>query len=151
MIDTPSKDMVLASRDKLLSESALPRMLKPTTDTEEDRREQLRSDKVAPSWATSITDSANKEPNLDIPISEIEDPMRAKPLSESVEPRGTTPSTDTEAAIRAKLLSDTADPRLVISKTDRENKEPSLVMPKTETAEPTREKVRNAIEEPPCM
>jgi hypothetical protein len=49
---------------------------------------------------------------------------------------------------RAKLLSDSALPTFVTSMTDRENKEPSRAIPNTATVDPTRAMPRSDSEDP---
>jgi hypothetical protein len=52
--------------------------------------------------------------------------------------------------MRLQLRRESDAPNEVISMTDRENTDPSLAIPSTDTEEPTREKPRRANVDPTC-
>jgi hypothetical protein len=67
-------------------------------------RAKDRIDNEEPKWKKSSTDSENKEPSLENPITATEAPMREKVLSDKDEPIVANPSNAIDAAIREKLL-----------------------------------------------
>jgi hypothetical protein len=60
--------------------------LKPKTDTDDETREKLLSDKDEPKLTKSSTDNENREPNLAKPRTDTEEASRAKLRNENEEP-----------------------------------------------------------------
>jgi hypothetical protein len=87
----------------------------------------------------SKSSTATDEPSLTTPITDSADPSRLNVRTDIEDPSVANPSTEIAAPRREQLRSDSEDPTLATSMTDRENREPNLEIPKTDTEDPMRE------------
>jgi hypothetical protein len=82
----PNKANADATRANDLIESEAARVANPSTAMEEPKRPKLRSDSELPKVTSSMTDSANTEPNLGKPRTDRADATRQKLRSENEAP-----------------------------------------------------------------
>ena len=112
--------------------------MSPTTERSSPKDELPRTERVLSTYAGPVTDRDATDWQFRLPLTLQQEPIKTFPEAEMLE-QAAEPGTEKELPNLTKDLTETEEPKVDRPITERDETEPRLIQPVTESPEPQRE------------